>query len=490
MNEMTKRILLVGNAREFASIRERLAARDCVVEQCSDGALALQKALEFHPELILAETAIATVPAARLAQILRANPKSGEVAFVFIGGEGEQVEGFQKHRDHFLTRPFNPEQLTALIAGFFGRRERARQLGGVEKEVSGRLAQIALVDLLQIFGLNRKSGALNLERGNEKGALFLVDGRLINARCGRVEGEKAFCRLLAWDDGNFSFAPGACDCEARMSGPLDHLIMEGLRLNDEHAAQQATLPSLDARLSLRIPRENLPQGLRPATRDILLKLQYYPRVADLLDHCPQPDFMILQVLRALLDKGVVEECQDAQQVAERLPLLPVADMLAARQHFAGDGSLHQVVPRLILLSTVGVQLRPLLQTLKTIPEFEPDRLWLTRGGASLGTIGKLTFSETFALEFFHLPTESGMSPLWPVFARSLFGVVSLAPPAAVNEAVKYFNAEAGVGSIAWLHGDGPSESTFLLRPGDRSSLAALFVFLAGRFIPVPGVAEA
>lgn len=242
MKPQGKKILIAGDGPDLAEMAELLQQQGFELHPCVDGAKALEMALTLAPDLAVVDTGVPLLPAAKLAQILRSNPRTEGLDFVFVGREGEEVDGFRRRRDLFVPRPFNPEQLLARILGHFARKERTEQLSRQEKEIEGSLAQISLVDLLQVFGLNRKDGVLSLRRGEERGSIHLLGGAVVNARCGRVEAQKAFYRLLGWEEGLFSFRPMALETEPRIAAPMDHLLMEGLRQHDEMLAQAERLP--------------------------------------------------------------------------------------------------------------------------------------------------------------------------------------------------------------------------------------------------------
>lgn len=488
MNAQNYSILIGGHDPVFLPLADALGKTGYQVLRCDDGSQALQQALEAHPDLLVLDTGLQTIPAARLTQILRANPKSSEIPIFFVGAENEEVDGFQRHRDQFLTRPINFNQMLALINNHFSRVEHARQIGRQHQEVEGSLDQMALVDLLQVFGLNHKSGVLHLRRGTaDRGAVYLDNGRIVNARCGRVEGEKAFNRLLAWTNGNFRFSPGQPQVEVRLNGPVDHLLMEGLRVADEMAAQAATLPALNARLSLRIPRERLPQGLRPATRDILLKLEYYPRVGDLLDQCPYSDFQILQVLRVLREKGVVAESQ-GDDLPSTLQLLTVAEILTARQALFGSGQLGgQAIARILVLTSNSEQGREFYDLMHGISEFEPAPTAPNGHAFTPTELGRLPLSETFSLRWVLLPAQPEVQPLWPVFSRHLFGVLSLVPAGEIPAAENYY---ASIGRpLAYLAPGAPLGQSFTLKKGERKGLSKLLTYFAAGFLDKPAQAE-
>lgn len=488
MSAHPRTILLAAAGEDVTTLVAPLHERGYAATLCGDGSQALAQALEVLPDLLIVETGLSGIPVERLSQILRANPRLRELAIVFIGREGERVEGFQRHRDLFLARPFNREQLLAEVVRIFTRRERARQVGGQEKEVTGNLRQIALVDLLQIFSLNRKSGTLTLNHGQLRGQAFLREGRLVNARSGSVEGLKAFYRLLTWESGTFTFTPGLAEVAVLIDAPTDHLIMEGLRQCDEMQAQAGVLPGVETRLALRISRDKLPPGLRPATQEILLRLEYYPRVGDLLDHCTLPDFEALQVLKVLLDKGVVEvQREGALASGVRAPLLSPAEILRVRDRFGErEGLLEQTTAKLLLLADAPEQLRDLAQSLQGLPEFEPDDTFLV-DGRDLGPadLGRLVLSDTFALRLCLLPAAPEMAPLWVPFAQRLFGAVLLGARGADGETERFFRAQGT--PFAQVAAAAAGNGVFRLRRGDRQGWTALLGYLAG---PEPAAATA
>lgn len=482
MAPSTHAIILASARPELQELKPPLEEAGWEVHLCSDGAKALQLALRLFPPLMLVDSDVPLLPGEKLAQILRANPRTEGTGFFFIGREGEEIEGFRRHTDQFLVRPFNREQLLLAIHAFRSRRERTEQVGRFDREVAGSLDQISLVDLLQVFGLNRKDGVLTLTRGEEKATVYLLEGCVVNARVGRVSGEKAFFRLLRWEQGQFWFAPGAPEVEAKIACPLDHLLMEGMRQNDEERAQQDSLPAPGTRLALRIPRERLPRGLRPTTQEVLLLLEYYQRVADILDHCPRPDFEVLQVLRVLLEKGLVEEIEEVQPAEAAAPLLTSEEVLAVKDTYnEGATLLETATAKVILLATEPAPVRDFLDAVQGLPEFRPaGEALLGSDRLPLGDIGLLLVGETFALRLFILPAGAETAPLWTSFGRRLFGVAALGASTEMNRAIDFFETQAHI-PVARIVKPGAGASGFVLEAGNRQGLRRLLAFFATRF---------
>lgn len=485
MASTSPQILLAGALKEFSPMSGLLARQGFQVESCADGAKALELALTFNPRLVVVDAEIGLLPAPKLVQILRTNPRTGETCFFFVGPEGTEVEGFRPRRDRFIPRPFNVEQVLAEIQGFFTRSDRSVPEAEAARSVEGSLKQIPLVDLLQVFGLNRKDGILTLSRGKETGAVFLTGGRVVNAEQGRVAGEKAFFRLLRWEEGEFRFLPSDGRSEVRIRRSLDHLIMEGLRQKDELAAQADRFPAGESFLALNVPPDRLPSGLRPATQEVLLLLENYPRVGDLLDHCSRSDLEVLQILRLLMEKELVElgekRAGNTARRRERSPLLLSEEVIALKDVLGeGDILLQKASAKVILLVTCAEDIERFLQALQGIDEFEPEVEWpVDENRQVLGDIGRLAVSDTFYLRLFALPAAPEASPLWGPFCRRLFGVVSVGGRETVREAENFFLHTVKT-PLARVSLDGAEEGMFVLQRGNRSGLRKLLGYFAAQ----------
>ena len=268
--------------------------------------------------------------------------------------------------------------------------------------------------------------------------------------------------------------------------PLDHLLMEGMRQNDELAAQADSLPAPGTRLALKTSRERLPRGLRPPTQEILLLLENHRLVEDVLDQSQRPDLEVLRILRVLLEKGLVEEVREGPS-GEPVPLLTSGEVMAVREYFnEGDVLLEEASAKLVLLCTSAEQVCAFVQSLQGHAEFRPGDNGLPAGAEpGLGDIGRLVVGETFSLRLFCLPAGAGTAPLWTPFSRRLFGVAALGEGNEMAAAVSFFETDCHV-PVARLRFSGPeSRDGFLLAPDDRRSLRRLLAFCASRFTGEP-----
>jgi len=492
VTRLCNKIVLAGDRPDLVGMIDLLRQNGLQVQHCPDGARALEICLSLAPDLMVLDTEVALLPATRLVQILLSNPRTERMAFFYVGCEGQEVEGFRRHKDGFLPRPFNPEQLLSAILGHFNRLEKTAQVGRQEKDIRGHLDQIAVTDLVQVLGVNRKEGVLSLHSAGARGMIFLREGCVVNARLGRVDGEKAFFRLLGWKEGEFWFSPGGVDTEVRITVPVDHLIIEGLRQQDEMAAQSAVLPDPGDCLELKIPRDRLPRGLRPTTQEILVLTEYYSQVREILDHCPRPDFEVLQILKVLIDKGLLDVRRDCGlEDPGRTPLLSSEEVILIKDHLGErEVLLDEASAKLLLLAAESEDVRRFVRTLQGIGEFDPAHdFFLGDEGLGLGDIGRLLINETFALRLFVLPATREAAPLWTPFLRRLFGVLCLSEGAEMATARKFFEERAQA-PVAMVSFNEPKTGAFLLKKGDRKDFHELLAFFASQFRrPLPAREE-
>lgn len=91
-----------------------------------------------------------------------------------------------------------------------------------------------LVDMIQMWGLTKSTGILNIRSGREDGDIHFDDGRVVWAKAGPfLSNEDAIYHILALEEGRFRFVSTTA---VKRNGPLNasynEIIMEGMRRLD------------------------------------------------------------------------------------------------------------------------------------------------------------------------------------------------------------------------------------------------------------------
>jgi hypothetical protein len=81
--------------------------------------------------------------------------------------------------------------------------------------------------------------------------------------------------------------------------------MEGVRQLEEGREHLIELKAPGSRVSLRVRQTELPHMVHPLTQEVLVSLELYERVEDIVDHCSFPDYQVLRTLQTLEGRRIV-----------------------------------------------------------------------------------------------------------------------------------------------------------------------------------------
>ena len=109
----------------------------------------------------------------------------------------------------------------------------------------GSLSEIRLPDVIQLLSAGSKTGAFKIERRNTAGAIYLTQGQITHAVCGKIRGEQAIYTMAVWHEGSFQFVDGDSIEEQTISKNNAHILMEVARKLDEWRVLSKKIPSLE-----------------------------------------------------------------------------------------------------------------------------------------------------------------------------------------------------------------------------------------------------
>jgi DNA-binding NarL/FixJ family response regulator len=125
---MSKRLLVVDDEPNLLrAVAACLKAEDYEVSTARSGYEALMHLAQSVPDLIISDIRMPGMDGYKLARQLRASQRTALVPIVFLTAKDEtadRIEGFRAGIDAYLTKPFEPDELIAVVRGILARVER------------------------------------------------------------------------------------------------------------------------------------------------------------------------------------------------------------------------------------------------------------------------------------------------------------------------------------------------------------------------------
>jgi len=143
---MNKQLLVVDDEPKLLrAVAVDLRGEGYQVMTVRNGAEALIAIAQKSPDLIISDIRMPGIDGYELARRLRRNESTTLIPIVFLTAKdttSDRIEGFRTGVDAYLTKPFEPDELLAVVASILSRVERthsqiARVIGREEIERAG-----------------------------------------------------------------------------------------------------------------------------------------------------------------------------------------------------------------------------------------------------------------------------------------------------------------------------------------------------------------
>ena len=125
---MSKRLLVVDDEPSLLrAVEACLRAEGFAVTTARSGGEALLNVAQTVPDLIVSDIRMPGMSGYELAQHLRSASRTELVPIVFLTAKGEtadRIQGFRVGIDAYLTKPFEPDELVAVIKNIIDRVQR------------------------------------------------------------------------------------------------------------------------------------------------------------------------------------------------------------------------------------------------------------------------------------------------------------------------------------------------------------------------------
>lgn len=176
--------------------------------------------------------------------------------------------------------------------------------------MTGKIEEIPLPDLLQLFHTSKKNGVLVITSDRE-GKIYLRQGRVYYAVIDENHNlgpQKSFNRIITWEHGDFELRPADNqEFMVELDSSTEALLMDSLRQLDEFKRIQGSLPDMNAAMRLAQPMTAPLKELTPELLDVLQLVHNYGSLSGVLDHADQDDVLTAEAVVQLIKREYVQQ---------------------------------------------------------------------------------------------------------------------------------------------------------------------------------------
>lgn len=343
------------------------------IATAQDGEEAIRKVADEQPDVVIADINMPGLDGFELCRQLRRDPATRTIPFIFLTGRDQDHDRIRARKigsDDYLTKPCPLERLTRSVDTLIDRVQQARNIPMEQIEMSGRIEEVDLLDLIQSLELNQKNGALVLSHGERTATLYFKDGVIVDADIRSPKREEPLFILLGWKTGRFLFLPGATPDRMPITASLANLLFQDLHALEKHEHE---MPAESA------PQE--PAGQDPAS---ILVRQVLARLEEVAGH-------------------------SGFRYAPARPIVPLRVLIAGVRRSGKSELIHDLLGDLgqSRWAAVGVE--------------EPATAYKT-------DVGRVRISDNTALHLVAVRAEKRFWPLWEQCLPMAVGVILLTDP--------------------------------------------------------------
>ncbi|MBI5416933.1 DUF4388 domain-containing protein [Candidatus Poribacteria bacterium] len=175
--------------------------------------------------------------------------------------------------------------------------------------LEGDLSHFSLPDIIQLIGMGKRTGMLELKREKETGIVYFHEGQPVHAIFNNLKGEEAAYNLFNWNKGNFKFENNVPAPAETITINWMNLIMEGARHVDELEKIKTKIPSLNIIYSV---AEDINKdksagdiNLSPKEWNVLSLIDGKKTCRDIVDKTSYGELETLKIIYELLSAGLL-----------------------------------------------------------------------------------------------------------------------------------------------------------------------------------------
>jgi len=151
---MLARLLLVDDEPGLReAVQAYLEDSDFSVEVASNARDGWEILQQINPDLVISDIMMPQVDGYQFLKQVREDPRYKSLPVVFLtakGMTGDRIQGYQAGCDAYLSKPFDPDELVAIVTNLLARRAAAKETSGNAEspDIAALASQMARIESL------------------------------------------------------------------------------------------------------------------------------------------------------------------------------------------------------------------------------------------------------------------------------------------------------------------------------------------------------
>jgi DNA-binding response OmpR family regulator len=336
------RILVVDDDPDNrAMVSHFLANWGFVVDDASNGKVALEKVKASPPSLVLLDLEMPEMDGFETCERLKSDPQTEWIpVIIFTGLERmpHRARGFRHGADDYVVKTVEPDELRTRIDIVLKRTRRYATLAAAPSEapppsgdqeaakpdvaVSLSLSRVSFPEAIRLVLAHGKNGIAQLTNGDRSGSVHIHEGAVIHAWAGEEKGSEAFYELALWNSGRLDFRDTDAGKEKTILTSTRSLLVEASRRSDAWSSISSRIKSFDL-IPRWIPLSSESIRLTSSDWAVLRLVDGHRTIREIVDALGTDIFEAGRVVYSLLTVGVLrlDEAPERER-EEALELVP------------------------------------------------------------------------------------------------------------------------------------------------------------------------
>ena len=126
---------------------------DFAVEVASNARDGWELLQQYNPDLVISDIMMPQVDGYQFLKQVREDPRYKALPVVFLTAKGmtrDRIQGYQAGCDAYLSKPFDPDELVAIVTNLLARRAAAKETGQIAEspDIAALTSQMARIESL------------------------------------------------------------------------------------------------------------------------------------------------------------------------------------------------------------------------------------------------------------------------------------------------------------------------------------------------------